>query len=292
MDARLLRILDNREQNYPVALEKQFPRVFSQIMSLWGQPGIEDLFSDLLVSKRPDRAGFPQDVADDIMYLSMVHARQKGRKRGDDTWSHVSDRFRAEIEAQGFQFSPQGFINAVESGKADIIGLFLSCGADVDILDDRVWTPLMIASCNGSERAVKLLLKSGANVNHQDGAGYSPLHWAAFYGFSKIVNLLLKKHANVDAPTNHGWTPLMQAATRGHLAVSLMLMEHGANVNAVSKDGWTALHKASANGHFPVVKLLLSKGADNRIRHREAGSAYDLAVRNNHEQVASILCGN
>ncbi|MGC2164471.1 MAG: ankyrin repeat domain-containing protein [Gallionella sp.] len=289
MDARLLRILDNREQNYPVALERQFPRIFSQIMSLWGLPGIEDLFSELLVSKRDERAGFPQDVADDIIYLSMVHARQRGKNQVDHTWGHVSDRFRAEIEAQGFPFSQQGFINAAESGKVDIIGLFLSSGADVDILDDRVWTPLMIASCNGSERAAKLLIKSGANVNHQDGAGYSPLHWAAFYGFSKIVGLLLKKHANVDAHSNHGWTPLMQAATRGHLSVSLMLMEHGANVNAVSKDGWTALHKASANGHFPVVKLLLSKGADNSIQHREAGSAYDLAIKNNHEQVASIL---
>lgn len=289
MDARLLRILDNRQQNYPVALEKQFPRIFSQIMSLWGLPGIEDLFSELLVSKREDRAGFPQDVADDIIYLSMVHARQKGRNRKDYTWSHVSDRFKAEIEAQGFQFSPQGFINATESGKLDIIGLFLSAGADVDTLDDRVWTPLMIASCNGSERAVKLLIKSGANVNHQDGAGYSPLHWAAFYGFSKIVSLLLKKQADVDAHSNHGWTPLMQAATRGHLSVCLMLMEHGANVNAVSKDGWTSLHKASTNGHFPVVRLLLSKGADNRIRHREAGTAYDMAVKNNHEQVASIF---
>ena len=73
MDARLLKILNNREQNYPHALEKQFPRVFGQIMALWDKPEIDALFSELMVTKRSDRQGFPSEVASDIIYLSMVH---------------------------------------------------------------------------------------------------------------------------------------------------------------------------------------------------------------------------
>jgi ankyrin repeat protein len=291
MDEKLLRILNNRKQNYPHALEKQFPRVFSQIMSLWDSPEIDALFTELMVTKRSDRQGFPPDVASDIIYLSMVHTRQSGRKTIDDPWGHVSEKIKAEIQNQGVEYSPRGFIKAAESGKRDAIALFLSAGAEVDTCDERLWTPLMISAFNGDAEMATLLIKSGANIHHRDGAGYSPLHWAAFNGFSKVVKLLLSKHANVNACSNHGWTPLMQAATRGHLSVSFMLLENGADVNAASNDGWTSLHKAAANGHLPEVKLLLSKGADFRKKYRDGTTALDLARKNKHEEIVALLSG-
>ena len=291
MDAKLLQILNNRKQNYPYALEKQFPRIFSQIMSMWDSPEIDALFSELMVTKRSDRQGFPPDVASDIIYLSMVHSRQSGRQEINDPWGHVSEKIKSEIEKQGLEYSPKGFIKAAESGKRDVIALFLSAGANVDTCDDRLWTPLMISSFNGDEIMATLLINSGANIHHRDGAGYSPLHWAAFNGFSKVVNLLLSKHAAVNACSNHGWTPLMQAATRGHLSVSFLLIENGADVNATSNDGWTSLHKAAANGHVPVVKLLLSKGADFRKKYRDGTTALDLAKKSKHEQIVALLSG-
>ncbi len=291
MDARLLRILNNREQNYPHALEKQFPRVFGQIMALWDTPEIDALFSELMVTKRSDRQGFPSEVASDIIYLSMVHTRQGGRKQVDDPWGHVSEKIRHEIEQQGVPYSPQGFIEAAESGKRDLVALFLGSGADVDTYDERLWTPLMISSFNGDEETAALLIRSGANIHHKDGAGYTPLHWAAFNGFSKVVKLLLGKHADVNARSNHGWTPLLQAATRGHLSVSFMLIENGADVNAASNDGWTSLHKAAANGHVPEAKLLLSKGANIQATYRDGTTALELAVKNKHEQIVALLTG-
>lgn len=291
MDARLLRILNNREQNYPHALEKQYPRIFGQIMALWDSPEIDALFSELMVTTRSDRQGFPSDVASDIIYLSMVHTRQNGRKNSSDTWGQVSEKIKHEIEQQGVPFTPQGFIKAAELGKRDLIALFLSSGADVDTYDDRLWTPLMISSFNGDEEMATLLIRSGANIHHKDNAGYTPLHWAAFNGFSKVVNLLVSKHAEVNSRSNHGWTPLLQAATRGHLSVSFVLIDNGADVNAVSNDGWTALHKAAANGHLPEVKLLLSKGADFRIKYKDGATALDLALKNKHDQIVALLSG-
>jgi len=291
MDEKLLRILNNRKQNYPHALEKQFPRVFSQIMSMWDKPEIDALFSELMVTNRSDRQGFPPDVASDIIYLSMVHSRQSGRQETNDPWGHVSEKIKAEIQSQGVEYSPQGFIKAAESGKRDVIALFLSAGADVDTCDDRLWTPLMISAFNGDEEMATLLIKSGANIHHRDGAGYCPLHWAAFNGFAKVVKLLLSKHANVNACSNHGWTALMQAATRGHLSVSFLLLENGADVNASSNDGWTALHKACANGHLPEVKLLLSKGADFRKKYKDGTTALDIARKNKHMEIVALLSG-
>lgn len=289
MDARLLKILNNREQNYPHALEKHFPRVFGQIMALWGSQEIDTLFSELMVTQRSDRQGFPPDVASDIMYLSMVHTRLKGIKPDSDTWGQVSDRKKQEIELLGVPFTPQGFIKATETGRNDIVALFLSSGADVDTYDDRLWTPLMISSFNGNEALASLLIKSGANIHHRDSAGYTPLHWASFNGYSKVVKLLLGKNADANARSNHGWTPLLQAATRGHLLVCLMLLENGADVNAVSNDGWTALHKSVANAHLPVVKMLLSKGAYAKAKYQDGTTPLDLAMKSKNEQIIALL---
>ncbi len=288
MDARLLRILNNREQNYPHALAQQYPRVFNKIMELWDSPGIDDYFLDLMVDKRGNRAGFPAAVASDIIYLSMVHARQRESVE-EDAWGYVPETVQQEIEKLGIPFSPQGFIKASESGNSGAVSLFLSAGMDVDTCDERLWTPLMISAFNGNKDMAEQLIRSGADIQHKDGAGYTPLHWAAFNGYTKVVELLLSKQADVNARSKHGWTALLQAATRGHLSVSLLLIEKGADVNAATNDGWAPLHKAAANGHLAEVKLLLSKGADPMAKYADGRTALELAIKNKHEQIVTAL---
>ena len=284
-----MQILNNREQNYPYALEKKYPRVFSQVMAFWDSPEIDLLFAELMVTKRSKRQGFPPDVASDLIYLSMVNSRMRSERKIADPWAHVSERHKDEIEKNGVPFTKQGFIKAAESHRTDLVGLFLSSGAHVDTYDERLWTPLMISSFNGDEDMATLLIKNGADVHHRDGAGYSPLHWAAFNGYSKVFKLLLSKGADANAPSNLGWTPLMQAASRGHLLISYLLIDNGANVNAITDDGWTPLHKATENGHYPEVKLLLSKGADKKNMYSNGKTALDIAIKNKDDQIIALL---
>lgn len=288
MDAKLLRILDNREDIYPHALEQQYPRILNKIMALWDTPSIEAYFADLMVDDRGDRAGFPKEVASDIFYLSTLLQQQPEHDK-NNPWGHVPEAIEQEIKRHNIQFSPQGFIKASEEGRSGVVSLFLNAGISVDTCDERLWTPLMFAAFNGNEEIVTMLLKSRANVNHKDNAGYSPLHWAAYNGHAKVVQLLLSNRADVNARSNHGWTALLQAATRGHLSVSFILIEKGADVNAASNDGWTSLHKAAANGHLPEVMLLLSKGADARAKYSDGTTALDLAIKNKHEKIAAKL---
>jgi ankyrin repeat protein len=288
MDAKLLSILNNREEKYPHALEQQYPRILSKIMSLWDSPSIEAYFADLLVDDRGNRAGFPKEVASDIFYLSTLHSHQPEPQ--EYPWSGVPEGIERGIREQNIPFSPQGFLKASEEGKSSVVSLFLSTGVvDANICDSRQWTPLMFAAFNGNEEMFISLLKHRANINHKDHAEYTPLHWAAFNGHASVVKLLLSNRADVNARSNHGWTPLLQAATRGHLSVSFMLIEKGADVNAVSNDGWTPLLKAAANGHLPEVMLLLSKGADAGIKYPDGKTALDFAIKNKHEQVAAKL---
>jgi len=86
MDDRLLKILNNREQNYPHALEKQFPRIFEKIMSLWNSPEFDAYLADLMMTTRTNRQGFPQAVASDIIYLHMLH-ESKDEQDKHITWA-------------------------------------------------------------------------------------------------------------------------------------------------------------------------------------------------------------
>jgi uncharacterized protein len=88
MDARLLKLLNNSEQNYPRALEYHFPRIFEKIMSLWDSPEFDAYLAELMTTSRINRQGFPHEVASDIIYLSMLHER-KHHAGESKTWAQV-----------------------------------------------------------------------------------------------------------------------------------------------------------------------------------------------------------
>ncbi|MDD4962876.1 MAG: ankyrin repeat domain-containing protein [Gallionella sp.] len=292
MNEKMLRIVNNRPGNYPYALDQQFPRVMEKILAMWDMPEIDAYFVELMVSNRDKRQGFPKDVASDIVYLSMVHSRKKPTTAEINPWEEVTEVVKDKIESLGAAFSKKGFIKAAESGNREAITLFVSSGLDVDVCDERLWTPLMIAVSNGDEEMAVTLITAGANVHHVDTGGYTPLHWAAFNGHADVVALLLDRGADVNARSQHGWSSLLQAVTRGHLAVSATLLDRGADVNATTYDGWTALHKAAANGHAEEVALLLSRGADPHAKYKDGTQAIDLARKNKHEEIVKLLTKN
>lgn len=81
--------------DYPVHLEQRFPRVFENIVRLWGSPEMEPLFNELLVTKRSGRQGFPVEVADEILRLYRDYQKlglaRKEPPRAGDVWSWVDD---------------------------------------------------------------------------------------------------------------------------------------------------------------------------------------------------------
>ena len=88
MDARLLQLLNNNEQNYPHALEYHFPRVFEKIMELWDSSDFDAYLADLMTTTRTNRQGFPQEVASDIIYLCMLHDRRSHSGKANN-WAQV-----------------------------------------------------------------------------------------------------------------------------------------------------------------------------------------------------------
>lgn len=310
MDERLLRILGGKTERYPYNLESKYPRVFGKIMSLWDSPAINDYFMELMITERTDRAGFPPDVASEILYLTIVHASQRPSAKKQDVWDTSAtfkdfvprvflketiawtpppDTIRNAILAFGVPCSPEGFMRAVESGNRAAATLFLEAKINTETRDERGWTPLILAAFNGREEIVNLLIQYGAHTNAGDFDGNTALHWAAFAGHTASAKLLVENHAEINARNSFGLTPLLQATIRRHLKIVLLLINRGANLDAATRDGWTALHKAAAMGCTEIVWPLIRHGANINIVNVDGDTPIMLAVKNNQEAVAQIL---
>lgn len=66
---------DKRTDLYPTHLAEKFPRILAKIVELWGKPELDDYFQkDLLTTNRPNRQGFPPEIAVELFRLSNHHA--------------------------------------------------------------------------------------------------------------------------------------------------------------------------------------------------------------------------
>jgi hypothetical protein len=290
MNERLLNLLGGNENIYPHILEEKFPRVFGKLLELWQTPHIDTYLQDLMVDKRAgDRQGFPPDAAMEIIRLSNYLHELHNAGKEVQAWEDIPEYKRQELLGFGYEFSPSGLLKSVEDNNQSAVQVFLSCGVDLEVRDDRNWTPLMVAAFNGNLQFAQLLIKCGARVNTRDKNGYTPLHWAAYNGHVDLVKMMIEKGAEPDTPSQFGWTALMQAATRGHLLVCAYLIFRGADVNLATTDGWTSLHKASNNGHTEVVKLLLAKGANRFAKYQDGSTPLDLAIKAGHLDIVEML---
>lgn len=277
-------------EKYPHKLAEGFPHVVRQLDALWNDPeALTEYFSELMVSKRPGRRGFPPEVGAEILALSLAYDRigaikpqdqEQSAPTGtpvDDPWDF--ERAVAELERLNIPRTMAGFVRAVESGDEHVARLFLRAGFDVNARDSREWTPLMVASFNGRETLALELIKLGASVRAQDADGYTPLHWGTLNGYAKVVALLLRKGAEVNATSLAGITPLLQAAARGHGTVVELLLHNKARVNLVAADGSTALLKAVANGHWQIINQLLDAGASVDVTMQNGTTLAEIAAR-------------
>lgn len=285
---------------YPRALVAQFPHVARRIDGLWQDPdAMAEYFSELMVSQRPDRRGFPPEVGAEIMKLSLAYdhsapirdtlatTKAAPRTLDEDPWGY--ERAVAELEQLGVARHVSNFVRAAEAGDRHVCALFIGAGFDVDSRDLRNWTPLMVAAFNGREELAIELIRLGASTHAKDGDGYTPLHWAAFKGYQQVAALLVRKGATVDALSNAGITPLIQASAQGHYPTVNLLLQHKADPNIVARDGSTALVKAVANGHLGVVQALLQSGASIDATMQDGSTLRDIAAKSRNPKIRESI---
>lgn len=283
---------------YPHQLVARFPHVARAIEAKWNDAeATANYFTELMIPSRPNRQGFPPEVAAELMALSIAHDRIGHLVVAEATpaptpvvfYQWEQERLLKEIEGLGFSFSREGFAKAAEAGNHQVCAMFVQAGFDVDTRDAREWTPLMIAAFHGREQLALMLLDYGADIFAKDRGAYTPLHWAAFSGYPLVVKLLLDRGVPANVLSNAGISPLLQAAARGHLAVVSLLLDKQANPNLNASDGSSPLLKAVANGHLAVIQLLLNSGAHRRVTLRDGTTLDDIVAKAKDPRIRAIF---
>uniref|UniRef100_A0A1I8HNG0 ANK_REP_REGION domain-containing protein n=1 Tax=Macrostomum lignano TaxID=282301 RepID=A0A1I8HNG0_9PLAT len=98
---------------------------------------------------------------------------------------------------------------AVLFRNIDVMSHLISAGVNVEITDEKGFTPLQFCAVSDSAtEAAAVLIRAGAKVDSSSDAGLAPLHIAAYSGCKEVAKLLIGARANVDITDKKGCTNL------------------------------------------------------------------------------------
>jgi ankyrin repeat protein len=191
----------------------------------------------------------------------------------------------------GFNVSQAGsfddFFRSIKMDDAKAVQQLLSRGFDVNTIDAGGQNGLFIAIQEPSPKVSKVLVDSPKiDLNALNIKGESPLMLAALKGQLELANQMVKKGADVNKT---GWTPLHYAATTGQLPLIKLLIENYAYIDAESPNGSTPLMLASMYGTPEAVKLLLDEGADPTLKNQQGLTAVQFAQRASRPDAAELI---
>lgn len=175
--------------------------------------------------------------------------------------------------------SYEDFFLAIKQDNAAVIQNLLQRGFDPNTVDPNGQTGLFIALREPSLKSAEVLVDwPRIDVNVLNSKGESALMLAVLKDHQALAEKLIKKGADVNKT---GWTPLHYAATNGHLALISLLLENNAYIDAESPNKTTPLMMAAMYGTAAAVKLLLEEGADPQLKNQQGLTAVQFAERGN-----------
>ena len=121
------------------------------------------------------------------------------------------------------------------------------------------WRALHVAAAVNDAEMVGLLLGRGADIEARNTAGWSPLHIAiAVADGMELAGLLLDLGADIEAAGRGSSvrTPLQIAVEQNQPQIATMLLDRGADAKAVDNRGNTPCQVARNLGRFTLTPLL------------------------------------
>lgn len=173
--------------------------------------------------------------------------------------------------------SYEDYFRSIESDEAAVVKRLLGRGFDPNTLDPKGQHGLYIALRESSLKVAQLLVDwPKTDVNKLNVKDESALMLAALKGHQKIAEALIRRGADVNKT---GWAPLHYAASSANLPIIALLIENSAYIDAESPNGTTPLMMAAMYGTPEAVKLLIDEGADVQIKNAQGLSALQFAQR-------------
>jgi uncharacterized protein len=206
---------------------------------------------------------------------------------------------------------------AARGVKAEVVQPLRGRLIEIDAVDKKGNSALMLAVVAGKPRIVELLLEKGAHATLRNNSGVTAESMAerkelsdimkVFREFEKekgvtrkmmaavdsgnpdAVKALLGKGLSVNVQDRFGATPLIRAAAGGRTDVAKLLLERGALINDRDNKENTALILAAELGLKDMVVLLLNRGADPEMKNNAGLTALDTAKHKGRSEVMQIL---
>ncbi|XP_076837477.1 transient receptor potential cation channel subfamily A member 1a isoform X2 [Brachyhypopomus gauderio] len=173
----------------------------------------------------------------------------------------------------------------------------LSQGADIDFMDYKGHSPLLLATSCGAWRTVNVLLSHGANLKLKDRAGCNFLHLVILQpgGLRNLPAEVLQHEAVkelLNDEDSEGCTPLHYACRLGIPDSVKNMLGLEVSLDQKSKEKKSALHFAAEYGRINTCKRLLETMTDTRLLNEgdERGrTPLHLASRHGHVRVVQLL---
>jgi ankyrin repeat protein len=195
---------------------------------------------------------------------------------------------------------------AAEKNNAELAGLLLGAGADLNAEVSWGMTPLAWAANMGSRDVAAVLLAHGArpqlNMWCAAGLGFLEVVETFFDGSNRLKPNAGQTRSRDSGDGKWGKTPPPEsyhelvseafqiAARNGHLEVARFLLGKGAKIDQRGFFGAPGLHWAAINGHKAMVEFLINHGADLTLRDQHFGStALGWALEGQQQEIAEML---
>ncbi len=177
-----------------------------------------------------------------------------------------------------------------------------------DFVDSKGYSLLHEACKHGNINTIRTLIQKGADVNVVDDVLSTPLHYLCAYNYQTTnrrlgVETLIQLGVDVNAQNEQGLTALHLAAHVGSSAVAKQLIKEGADINVVDKKGKTALDYVNArlatanqeSEQYQELKslqeaLISAGGKQSSSIHATLGQA-GKAIYNQKDTIADVVKG-
>lgn len=263
--------------------------------SLWKQL-VEDLESTLLAYHRQTEYSKVVGWFHDIIQGNIFSAAYLG----DIVELRRHIRLLAQFnQSKGASFlSPDAVLNEPDltgmtalhwsalRGHEVCVRLLLDKGADVDVLQKGMNSPLLLAAAGGHESVARLLLERGADITLRNVKGHDSVFMAVLYGHATkglpwLLQLLTHRGVNLNQVDSCGATPLHLCAEKNLARPVRMLVDAGAEVNAkYGQFQWSPLQLACKHKTPDVetIRSFLDKGAYPNWRDLNGKTAFEIAL--------------
>ncbi|XP_072234361.1 transient receptor potential cation channel subfamily A member 1-like [Leuresthes tenuis] len=154
---------------------------------------------------------------------------------------------------------------AVSLGHNDLVELLLSYSAtDCNQMGDLGNTPLILACSVNNCEALSILIKHGAKLCQQNKLGHFAMHAAAFAGAKKAMEVILKA-----------------GEQNGHATVS--------HINYLDKSKSSPLHLAVRGGNTETIRLCIETGAKIDQQQNDRSTPLHLACTQGATEVVKLM---